>query len=83
MNLNKYLRMKEKIESLQREADKAEGAAEQSLKRLQKDFGCKSLEEAKRLIEEREEEQRKLEKEYEKEETRFRTKWKDTIEDHK
>lgn len=47
--LERYQKMKQRAADLRREADRAEGALEQVMKKLEDDFGCNSLEEAKRL----------------------------------
>jgi len=45
-----YKALKLKVESLQREKDRREGAVEQALYALQEEFGCETLKAAKKLL---------------------------------
>lgn len=65
MDVKKYSRIKEQVEAIQRRADKAQGAAEQIMERLQKEFGVNSIEEGKKLLEKLEKEKSDLETELE------------------
>ena len=47
--LGRFLSIKEKLDSLQKQADRAQGALDQVLSTIKKEFGCNSLEEAKLL----------------------------------
>ena len=48
--LDKYLRLKEKVESAQQEADQAEGAEREVMKQIKDEFNCSTLNEAKRIL---------------------------------
>ena len=49
MTPEQFLELKEKVETLQSESDRAAGASSECRKRLEKEFGCSTLKEAKRL----------------------------------
>jgi len=49
-NLNKLMRLREKVDRMKREADKASGALAETMKRLRKEFGCDSLKEARAML---------------------------------
>lgn len=46
--LKKYMELKRKVEQAQQKADKAEGALEQVMKQLKKDFDCPTIRDAKK-----------------------------------
>lgn len=46
LNLDRYRELKAKVETHQREADRAAGALQATMERIQKEFNCKSLAEA-------------------------------------
>lgn len=48
--LDKYLRLKEKVDTAQQEADQAEGAHKEVMNQIKDEFGCNSLNEAKRVL---------------------------------
>lgn len=48
--LDKYLRLKERVESAQQEADQAEGAHREVMKQIKDEFGCNTLNDAKRML---------------------------------
>lgn len=49
-------RFSKKVEELQRKADKASGALAELMKRLQEEFGCKTVKQAEKKLKELEEE---------------------------
>ena len=65
MDVKKYSRIKEQVEAIQRRADKAQGAAEQIMERLQKEVGVNTVEEGKELLKKLEKEKSNLETELE------------------
>lgn len=79
MNLNQFLALKNKVESLRRKADEAKGARDQLQKQLQNDYGCGTLDEAKKLLIQLNKEKEKLEKEYEEGMAEFKKKWGDKL----
>lgn len=50
MNLKKYEEMKSKVDRLQRDVNRSEGALQQEMSRLPS-FGCQTLDEAEVLLE--------------------------------
>jgi len=48
--LEELVELKDKIDQLQRESDRAAGALEQVMGRLKKEFKCKTLQEAERKL---------------------------------
>ena len=79
LNLKEIVTFREKIDRLKKEADKAEGASEQLEKEMRAEFGVKTIEEARKLLEEREETDRKMERLLQKEMTKFNEKWEGKI----
>jgi predicted nuclease with TOPRIM domain len=77
--LNKYLEIKKKVEIAQQKADKAEGALEQTMLQLKKEFGCTSLKDAKEKLAELEKEKSKLEKQFAKAVEEFETEFSDKL----
>ena len=51
MNISDFENLKKKIEESKQKRAKAEGAIEQAMIRLEKEFGCKSLDEAEKKLE--------------------------------
>ena len=64
IDLKKYDRLKTKAERLQREADRAEGALEQLMYRLESEHGVNTLADAEKLLKRREREAAKAESEF-------------------
>lgn len=79
MNLQQILALKNKVESLRRKADEMKGAQDQLQKQLKKDYGCETVEDARKLLRKMKKEQEKLEKQYEEEMNRFHKKWEGKI----
>ena len=72
--------LKREVEDVTRKRDKAAGALEQVLKRLKKDFGCRTLKEAKAKLVALEEQERKAAKDYTAKKEEFEKKWKQVLE---
>jgi len=49
-NLDRYLSLKKRVESAQQEADQAEGAEKEVMKQIKDEFGCNTLNDAKRTL---------------------------------
>ena len=49
-NLDRYLCLKKKVEAAQQEADQAEGAEKEVMKQIKDEFGCSTLNDAKRTL---------------------------------
>lgn len=73
--LDTYQRLKRAAESKQREADRAAGALEQTMARLRKEFGCKSLKEAKAKLQELEATHERTGKKFQKAVEELDNKW--------
>lgn len=64
--LKEYLLIKKEAEDAQQQADKAEGALEEVMKRLKDEFGCSTLEAAEKEMEKRKKEETKTNKAFKK-----------------
>ena len=73
--LQRFLKLKDKAESLQRQQDRTDGELSQLMTRLQEETGCKSLEEAERLQKKLERERQEAERDYLKVEADFNKQW--------
>jgi hypothetical protein len=80
-NLNKYLRIKERVELSQQKIAKAEGALDEMMKQLKKEFGCKTLQEAKEKLKQSKKQKRILGKKFEKAIEKFEEDWPDEAEE--
>jgi predicted nucleic acid-binding Zn-ribbon protein len=63
MDIREYERLKNKVESAQRNQSQAEGALSQLMETLKKDHGCSTIEEALALSKKLDKDIHKLEKE--------------------
>jgi len=75
--LNKYMELKKRVEQAQQEANKAEGALEQVMKQLKKEFGCTTLEQAEKKLSILEKQEQKAKIEFENAIEEFEEKWND------
>lgn len=75
MDLKRYQTLKRQLEDLQKEISKAEGGLEQLYSRVKKDFGCDSLEDAKKLLSTKLKQGKTLEENAEQQLERFENKW--------
>lgn len=73
----KFQELKEKVETKRREAERAEGALEVSMKRLKEEFECDTIEEAKALFKKQKKELERDEKEFKKKLKEYEDKWGD------
>ena len=74
-DLKDLLALKERVESLRREADKAAGALEQSMRRLKEEFGCGSIKEAEKLLKELKAEEEESKDQFDREFEKFEKLW--------
>ena len=79
VDAKEFIRLKDRVESLQRKADRAEGALEQWRRQLHKEFDCHNVDEAKKLLVEMERQQQQLDEEYQKAVKIFERKWGDKL----
>jgi len=77
--LDKYLKLKKKIEQIQQEANKVEGALEQITEQLRKEFDCATLESAKKKLKVIERQEQKAKIEFENAVEEFEEKWGDRL----
>jgi len=55
-DINSLFELKNKIERMKSERDRAKGASDQIMKQIEKEFGCKSIKTAKKLLAEQKKE---------------------------
>lgn len=79
MDAKEFVRLKERVEVLQRKADRAEGALEQWHQQLRKEFGCRSVDEARKTLADLEQQEQQLDEEYQKTVQVFERKWGDKL----
>lgn len=60
---SRCLKLKERVDSLQSKVDRAEGALESLRQQLEKEFGCKTIKEARKELDRLKEESEQLEQE--------------------
>ena len=79
--VDEYTQLKKRVDNARQKADKAEGALEEVLRKLKKDFDCKTLAEAKLKLKQLKKEGSDLEAEFETAVKKFKKTWGDKIED--
>ena len=80
-NLDKYLKLKKKVELAQQQADQAKGALQEIMKQLKKEFDCDTLQEAKKKLRQLERQKKSSKKEFDEAVEKFEEDWKEEIED--
>ena len=73
--IQNYMDLKKKVEEAQQNADKAQGALEQITNRLKDEFGCTTLEAAKKKLKNLEKEEEKAKTAFEDAVEEFEEKW--------
>ena len=81
MDLKRYERLKEQVDTLQQRASRAEGALEQTMRRLKEEFNCDNIKQARAKYEKMKREQEKAEREFEKSLAEFEKEWGEKLED--
>ena len=76
-NLDKYLKLKKKVELAQQQADQAKGALQEIMKQLKKEFGCNTLQEAKKKLKQLERQKKSSKKEFDEAVEKFEEDWKE------
>lgn len=79
MDAREFVRLKERVEALQRKADRAEGALEQWRRYLHAEFSCPDVEKARKLLAELKRQERELEAKYRADLKTFERKWGDRL----
>lgn len=80
MNAKKFRQLKDRVDELQGEADRAKGALEQIGRQLEEE-GCPSVEAAEKMLKKLEKEEREAEAEFDRERARWEKKWVSKLED--
>ena len=80
IDVARYEELKSEVDSLQRKADRSEGALAQLMERLKDEFGCDSLKKAEKLSAKLKLEASKAEEEYSEALERFEEKWEEVLE---
>ena len=75
LKLKKYMNLKKRVEQAQQEANRAEGALEQVMKQLKEEFGCITLEDAKKKLKSLEKQEQKARTDFEEAMEEFEEKW--------
>ena len=78
-DLKRYNELKEKVEDIQKKADRAQGNLDQIMKQLKNDFDCDDLEEAKAILDKLEKELEETESEFDEAISEFEEKWGDKL----
>ena len=79
IDLEQYQKLKDKVDKLQRESDRAEGALEEVMKELASEFKCDSLSQAEKLATKLRKESDEAEKDYQEALDKFEEKWEDVL----
>lgn len=75
VDVQKYNELRRRAERAKADADRAQGALDQQMKRLQEDFGCATVEEADSLLVQLQDEEKTAAEEYSKALAEFEEKW--------
>ncbi len=75
METKRFEQLKREVESARSEAAQAKGAFEQLMKQLKEEFGCRSVEEAQKLLRKLEKEAEEAEESYLEVEAAYKKKW--------
>lgn len=79
INIKRIERLREQVNNLKREADRAEGALQTILTRLRNEFNCNTIEEAEQLLEKLKKRLETAEENFESEIKKFEEKWHKTL----
>jgi len=77
IKLDKYLALKRRVESAQQKADQADGAIGEVMKQLKKEFGCSTLNEAKRKLKQLEKQEVESKEKFDSAVEKFEEDWPD------
>jgi predicted transcriptional regulator len=79
IGLERYKQLSDKVEKLQRDHDRAEGALSQLMARLKSEFGCDTLADAERKLKKLDKEASVKEKEFYEAMDEFEADWKESL----
>ncbi len=74
-SIERFKELKAKVDRLRREYDRAEGALEQAMMKLKKQYGCKTLEEGRALLVKTEKDCKRKRAKFDKAMERFDGEW--------
>lgn len=77
--LDKYLSLRKRVEAAQREADEAEGAIKEVTKQIKNEFGCSTLNEAKKLLKQKQKQEVSAKKAFDDAVEEFEENWSDEL----
>lgn len=75
--LDRYLSLKKRVEAAQQESDKAEGALGEVMNQIKDEFGCNTLNEAKRKLKQLRKQEEASKKDFDDALEKFEEKWQD------
>ncbi len=78
-DVKKLLRIKERVEEMKRDADKAEGALQRIEEQIREEFKCKDLDAACDLLDVLEVQEKDAEEAFDKAQRKFEKKWGDLL----
>lgn len=82
MDADRYVRLKNAVDSLRSKKDRADGALAQEFARLEKDHGCKTVASVRRKLAKAVGSLESAEADYERALDEFEAEWKDTLSRH-
>jgi len=74
-----YLALKKRVTQLQEEVSRAEGAYEQLLAQMEKEFGCRTIKSARKLLQSYRDEMKQLDHDISEAVPQFEEKWSDRV----
>lgn len=82
ISVEEYQQLKKRAEKARADADRAQGALEQQLQKLENEFDCRTIEEAEELLGKLQKEEQEAEQSYQKELEVFEEKWGEQLDDN-
>ncbi len=79
--LKKYMRLKKDVETAQQRKDRAQGALDQLMKNLDKDFKCASLKQAQKKLTNLQEQEEEAKEDFVEAMEEFEEKWEDKLQE--
>ena len=79
INTTEFNRLKRQLKDLQSDVDRADGALEETMKSIESEFDCTTIEEAEKLLEKLEAEAERLDKEFADQLEEFKEDWEDSL----
>lgn len=79
--LEKYIQLKENVDTAQQRSDRAQGALDQLMKTLEKDFSCSTLKAAKTKLKTLQKQEEKVRDEFETAVEEFEEKWEEQLQE--